>query len=183
MSTVAMAHRKIQIQIFPAFRKGLSAPWLRRVTREALTQGVSAVRHNASRPCGVSLVIADDETIHRLNYYYRGLDEVTDVLAFAFDHPGQYEGEGYQTNPTMTEPFITPKEDADDIGEIIISYPQCLRQAQAQRHDSSHELSLLITHGVLHLLGYDHVIPQDELVMKCREMKTLAALGFPRAHS
>ena len=123
-------------------------------------------------------MIADDEAVRRLNHDYRGLDETTDVLAFAFDHPGHYEGDGVSPSLMGQEPFVAPPEYAGFIGEVIVSYPQCLRQAVALGHTTLDELALLITHGVLHLLGYDHATPQEEGDMKAREMKALAALGL-----
>lgn len=172
--TVAMARRRIEVQVFPAFRREVSVPWLRRVAQQALS--------SSGRPSyGLSLVIADDETVRRLNHDYRSLDETTDVLAFAFDHPGHYEGEGTPPSHTSQQPFITPPEDAGFAGEVIVSYPQCLRQAATTGDVAHDELALLITHGVLHLLGYDHATPQEERVMRARERTTLTALGVAGA--
>ena len=170
--------------MFPAFRKELSVPWLRHVAKQALLHGVASVpekRENGPPSYGVSLVIADDETVHRLNRDYRGLDEITDVLAFAFDHPGHYEGEGTPTIAAIQEPFIDAPEDNGYAGEVIVSYPQCVRQAATQGHSVHNELALLITHGVLHLLGHDHATAQEEREMKTREVESLAALGMTEA--
>ena len=178
--SVAMAERRIDVQVFPAFRREVSVSWLRRVAQQALSQGTSAVSEEASNEnpsYSLSLVIADDETVRRLNHDYRGLDETTDVLAFAVGHPGHSEGEGTSPSPTSQEAFITSPEEACYTGEVIVSYPQCLRQAAAQGHASRDELTLLITHGVLHLLGYDHATPQEEEAMKAMERRALGAAG------
>ena len=176
-----MARRRIDVQVFPAFRGELSVPWLRRIVEQALSQGSAAAPGQADDtppPRELSLVVADDETLRSLNRDYRGLDETTDVLAFAFDHPGHYEGEGTPPSPVSHDPFVTAPEDARFTGEVVVSYPQCLRQAAAQGHAPHDELALLITHGVLHLLGYDHATPQQERDMKARERTALAALGI-----
>ena len=153
-------------------------PWLRRVVQQALYYGAHAASIDANSPSssyGLSLVIADDETVRRLNSDYRGLDETTDVLAFALYQPSHYEGDGTPQLSSIQEQFIIAREGKCFIGEVIVSYPQCLRQANAQGHNASQELALLITHGVLHLLGYDHASTEDERAMKAREKLTLVA--------
>ena len=174
-----MAGRRIEVQVFPEFRRELSVPWLRRVAQQALSQGEAS---NGSASRSLSLAIADDETVRRLNHDYRGLDETTDVLAFAFDHPGEYQGEDVPSLPASQEPFITAPEGDGFAGEVIVSYPQCLRQATAQGHSPSDELALLITHGVLHLLGHDHATLQEKRAMKSIEQQALAALGIPKVN-
>ena len=189
-----MAERPIQVQVFPPFRRKVSVLWLRQVAQQALLQETPARTNTSDAPegehngegrpssRGLSLVIADDETVRRLNRDYRGLDETTDVLAFAFDYPGHYEGEGTPPTPQDQEPFITSSEQAGFAGEVIVSYPQCLRQANLEEHAVQQELALLVTHGVLHLLGYDHATPQEQRAIEIREQKVLAALGISKAH-
>ncbi|MEE8442297.1 MAG: rRNA maturation RNase YbeY [Dehalococcoidia bacterium] len=171
-----MARQYVQVQVFPAFRRELSVPWLRRVAKQALLNG-------GRTPYGMSLAITDDETIRRLNREYRGLDETTDVLAFAFDHPGSFEGDGFPSDSADMGPFITPPEEAGFAGEVVVSYPTCQRQAAALGHAANDEMALLIIHGVLHLLGYDHATPEEEEVMKAREQEALAELPAQEAHS
>ena len=111
------------------------------------------------------------------------MDETTDVLAFAFHHPGHFEGD----SPPSPEhyksadmPFITPPDEAHEyyLGEIIISFPQGIRQAATSNHEVDREISHLLAHGVLHLLGYDHQNPEEERVMREREIAALAKAGF-----
>ncbi len=179
-----MAGRRIDVQVFPAFRRELTVPWLRRVAERALAAGSTVTPGEGNDRAAyrsLSLVIADDETVHTLNRDHRGLDETTDVLAFASDHAGEYEGEGEPPLPESTEPFVTDPEEEGFAGEVIVSYPQCLRQATAQGHSPTDELALLITHGVLHLLGHDHATPGAEQAMKSIEQQALAALGLTEA--
>ena len=184
MRTVAVAGWRIDVEGFPAFRRELTVPWLRRVADRALVAGFYDVPHEGSATAAyhsLSLVIADDKTVHTLNRDYRGLDEPTDVLAFAFDHAGEYEGEGEPPLLESTDHFVTPPEEEGFVGEVIVSYPQCLRQAKEHGHAANQELALLITHGVLHLLGYDHATPEEEQAMNAGTQTALAALGSTEA--
>ena len=117
----------------------------------------------------------------KLNRDYRGLDETTDVLAFSSQHWGHYEGEDEPKSFQDGAPFVTPEGHGDFVGEVIISYPQCRRQADARGRNVEDELALLITHGVLHLLGYDHLEPEDERQMQALEEKVLARVGLAEA--
>ena len=175
-----MRERLIDIRIFPRFRKALSEEWLSSVAEAALAEG-STPQGVGSSHRNMSLVVADDVTVQGLNRDYRGLDETTDVLAFSSQHWGHYEGEDEPKMFRDGEPFVTPEGHHDFVGEVIISYPQCQRQADARGRNVKDELALLITHGVLHLLGYDHVEPEDEQEMQALERKALAAVGLTEA--
>ncbi len=180
MTAATISGRRIQVNVFPAYRKQAAVPWLRRVAQGALILGQSAQDSGAPLYRALSLTIADDETVRSLNRHYRGLDEATDVLAFAFDHPGEYEGDG--PAPVVEDvPFVSAPEAPTSrgfAGEVVVSYPQCQRQAQAAGHSAQDELALLITHGVLHLLGYDHAEPQEEQSMQAVEQRILTQLGI-----
>ena len=73
--------------------------------------------------------------------------------------------------------FTGPPDGINHLGEVVISYPQAMQQAQEQGHDVKQELAVLIVHGVLHLLGYDHELPDKEQKMKARENEILKRLG------
>ncbi len=123
----------------------------------------------------LSVVIADDDTVRRLNKDHRGLDENTDVLSFAFDHEGEYYGEdepGSEFSPCIE--FVMPPGEVEGLGEVIISYPMAERQAQAAGHSVVRELTHLLVHGILHLLRYDHLEAKDEAVMHAKEAVVLA---------
>ena len=113
-------------------------------------------------PYQLSLVFTDSETVQALNRDYRGLDEPTDVLAFPL--LSQHESD---------LPFILPPDGVTHLGEVIISCPQTAQQAKEQEHPFERELALLIVHGILHLLGYDHEEPGDETRMRDREKSIL----------
>jgi len=137
----------------------VSKQWLRRAVKLTL------VHTGISSPVELGLVIAGDETVHELNRSYRSVDRTTDVIAFALSERG-----------TKAEPFVMPPDDVIHLGEVIISYPQAKRQAEEQRHPLEKEMALLVAHGVLHLLGYDHELPEQEQRMRSMESKVLDAI-------
>ncbi len=175
-----MTEGLIDVRIFPKFRGALSMQWLSGVADAALAEG-SPPADAGSGHRNMSLVVADDVTVQELNRDYRGLDETTDVLAFSSQHWGHYEGEDEPKSFQDGAPFVTPEGHGDFVGEVIISYPQCRRQADARGRSVEDELALLITHGVLHLLGYDHLEPEDERQMQALEEKVLARVGMAEA--
>lgn len=119
----------------------------------------------------LSLLITGDETVRELNHSYRGLDETTDVLSFALT-----EGDA------DSSPFVTPPDDILHLGEVIVSYPQAERQAKSVGHDVNQEVDLLVVHGVLHLLGYDHAEPEEEQEMKGLEQEILGSMTKQQAN-
>ena len=124
---------------------------------------------------GVSVVFAGDDVVRDLNREHRGLDEITDVLAFSFAHEGEYYGEPDGRVPVEEMPgFALPPDQSEPLGEVILSYPQAVRQAGDAGRTVQRELAALLAHGVLHLLGYDHMEPDDEAVMKALETRVLA---------
>lgn len=96
------------------------------------------------------LTLTGDEHLREYNRRYRGLDEPTDVLAFAA-----------QEKP-LDQRFQPPPGTEKWLGDIIISLPRARRQAKAARHSVDDEVRLLAVHGFLHLLGYDHAEPDEE---------------------
>lgn len=111
----------------------------------------------------VALLFADDELLWRLNREYRGIDEPTDVLAF----PTEGEGEPF--------PAASPSSNGGPpyLGDIAVAVPQARRQAADAGLSLEEELRHLVLHGLLHLLGYDHETPEEELAMRAREEAVL----------
>ena len=159
------ARRPIDVHVFPPFRAAVKAPWLRKVAAEAL----AAADPDGSG--GVSIALADDETLHSLNERFRGFDEVTDVLSFK----GESGGGGSDT------PFPPAPDGGATIGEVVLSYPIAVRQADEHNVSTEQELALLVVHGVLHLLGHDHEEPGDEARMKQLERQALASFFGAKA--
>ncbi len=170
--------RKIDISVSEPFQECLSEKWLREVAGHALEVSLLP-----GEPGQVSLLVTGDDTVRELNREFRGLDEVTDVLSFSAVHPGQWEGDTEPPDDRLLKPgdfavpdFVLPPDEAPPLGEVIISYPQALRQARQQEEPVDQELALLIVHGILHLVGYDHLEPDEESLMKAREHEALSAL-------
>ena len=114
----------------------------------------------------VSVVLANDEYIHALNREYRGIDRPTDVLSFALN-----EGE---------EPEVIGGPEEVLLGDIIISIETATRQATEYGHSLERELAYLTVHGILHLLGYDHMIEEDKQKMRREEEHVLSLLEIKR---
>jgi len=105
-------------------------------------------------PQEVSIVIATDKMIHELNKHYRGVDSATDVLAFAMQ-----EGEYGYINPDL-------------LGDVVISIESAQRQAREAGHPLAQELAILLIHGLLHLVGFEHKEKEKARLMeeKSREI-------------
>jgi len=150
---------KINIRIENPYKTFISPLWLRRIARLALTAA------NAAANAEMGLVITGDAPVHRLNRDYLAEDRPTDVLSFPML-------ESVADNPL----FVNPPDGQLHLGEVIISYPQAVKQAAAHGHPVAKEITLLLVHGILHLLAYDHDIPSRKQVMRRREraiMKTI----------
>ena len=181
----SLSTREIDVSVAEPFQNELSQGWLEEVVGHALQVALPP-----NEPGQVSLVIVDDATIQQLNRQYRGLDAVTDVLSFSLVHQGHWEGadevapvpgEGspvVSTQDQHADAFVFPTGEVLPLGEVIISYPQALRQAQSRNDDVVREVALLIVHGVLHLVGHDHLEVEDTAIMKAKEQIALEAL-FP----
>ena len=113
----------------------------------------------------LSLVIVGQDKIRQLNKSFLSKDAPTDVLAF----PMVSEQEGGD-HPS----FVTPPGELKQLGEVIISYPQAAIQAEERQHATEKEIAILIIHGVLHLLGYDHEEFEEEKEMRAREAVILS---------
>ena len=143
---------QIGIHVEEKFRGMVDEGWVRRIAQTVLkAEGVAP-------PYEVGLVFTDSETVKQLNRDYRGVDEPTDVLAFCM-----------LSQKGADDSFALPPDGVTRLGEVIISYPQAVEQAKEQGHSPERELALLIIHGILHLLGYDHEEPEEEAEMRTRE--------------
>lgn len=124
-----------------------------------------------SEEIGLSLVITDDRHIRELNRRFRGVDAPTDVLAF----PLEREGERGEEESSF---IVAAEASAPYLGDVVISYPRAVLQAQEYGHSLERELSLLIIHGVLHLLGYDHADEEERARMWARQDDILRQLKY-----
>ena len=173
-----MSAISIDVTIDAAARGQLGKKWVSEAVLKTL-RVVLGSQDMGERPLNVSVVITDDKTIQYLNRQYRGEDKVTDVLSFSPNHRGHWYG-GETASPEPLEiDFVLPPEEPQPLGEVIISYQQARRQSLAKDGGAGRvkeEMALLIVHGVLHLLGYDHAQPDEETVMRKKEREVLAGL-------
>jgi probable rRNA maturation factor len=152
---------EINILIEEGIEIGLDTGWLQKMVEKPL------IFEEIPPSAEISLVITGQEQIQELNRKYRGKDRPTDVLSFAMT--GQKEEE----EPAA---FIDPPDGQLHLGEVIISYPQAEIQAREQGHSIRKEMAILIVHGVLHILGYDHEKPEMKPAMEAREKAILAEI-------
>lgn len=134
------------------------------VTR--LQQAVTAVlkRHDVAPDSSLSIVITTNEAVQALNKQHRNVDAPTDVLSFpADDLPEEIEDEA---------PYL---------GDLLIAYPYAKAQAEREQHPLQDSLVLLVVHGTLHLLGYDHDSPENRAEMWGVQAEVLQELGIDTA--
>lgn len=112
----------------------------------------------------VSCVLVDDERIHEINREYRHIDRSTDVISFAMEDNDQFYVEGMPRT----------------LGDIFISVDHAKKQAEEYGHSLKREMCFLFTHGILHLLGYDHMTDEQEKEMFGLQDKILGALSIER---
>ncbi len=130
-------------------------------TREGVPAAWRQLARRAARaalgPAGktVSVAFVDEDAVQELNRRYRGQDAPTDVLSF-------------------------PLEEEDLWGEVLVCAPVARRQAAALGHSPEREVAFLVTHGVLHLLGFDHADPTQEVAMRERQLEIMGKLELPR---
>jgi len=148
---------EINILVDEGVEAGVEPSWLEDVAQRVLAA------EKAGAKTEVGIVVTGQEMVQQLNRNYRGQDEPTDVLAFS----ARDEAEGLPR-------FILAPDGLSHLGEVIISYPQAVIQADEHQHSVKKELAILIIHGVLHLLGYEHDKPELERQMRAREAEILS---------
>lgn len=129
---------------------------------QLLSDGLNAVAklHGLGEQEEVDITIVTDDEIHTLNRDYRNVDRATDVLSFALDEDGG-------------EPELVGGPEVHFLGDIIISAETAARQAEEFGHGLEREIVYLAVHGLLHLLGYDHMQEEDKAIMRAKEEEAL----------
>ena len=150
---------EINVLIEEELETSIDVDWLKDVAERAL------IAQDVTSNAELGLFIAGGEKVQQLNRDYLGKDEPTDVIAFSM-------------LPTKEKPdsprFISPPDGVMHLGEVIISYPQVIRQAEERNHSIEKEITILIIHGVLHLLGYEDEKPELKQKMAAREKEILS---------
>ena len=119
---------------------------------------------NESPEMNLSVVLTDSRRLRKLNRDYLGIDAPTDVLSFPAS-----ESDGSETDPETGARYL---------GDILISVPYAAKSAKKAGHPLEAELQLLVVHGVLHLLGYDHAKPREKARMWKAQREILTQLGL-----
>ena len=156
-----MIEHDINIKIKRTLDGAPAKAWFDKVLRDVINQ----VERDGLVECG--LLITDDRDIRKLNAKYRKIDRPTDVLSFtnAMEHESDV-------------PFVQPPDGIRHLGEIIISFDQVQEQARQDNKTIEKVFVMLIVHGLLHLMGYDHEADEQAEVMEAKEAKIIEASNY-----
>ena len=125
----------------------------------------------------ISLTLTDNDGIHQVNNEFRGIDRPTDVLSFPLV---EYEEAGeFDFLEEMDECF-NPETGELMLGDIMISLDKVVEQAEEYGHSYTREYAFLIAHSMLHLMGYDHMEPEEAQIMEAKQTEILDALNIKR---
>jgi probable rRNA maturation factor len=135
------------------------------VDENRLIQAAALVldQHDIEPDSGITIVITDNDEAAALNLQFRGIDAPTDVLSF----------------PADELPEEVEEDEPPYLGDLIIAHPYALAQAEREQHDPTDSFTLLVVHGTLHLLGYDHDTPENRAEMWAAQEDALLALNVP----
>jgi probable rRNA maturation factor len=118
----------------------------------------------------INIIFCDDAYIHSLNRDYRDMDKATNVLSF----------------PTYTQDELTSKDycfgDMQIFGDIFIAYDYCFNEASNNKKSHQHHIAHMITHGILHILGYEHDDDSDAMIMETLEINILGHFNIPNPY-
>lgn len=153
----------------PAWAEAL--PDARPLLRRAATAAFRAGRDHCDALTGaagsieIDICLDSDAAVRILNRDWRGKDKPTNVLSF----PGLEGGHA----------ALLPPEAPRPLGDIVLAYETCIREADEQGKPFAHHVQHLVVHGVLHLLGFDHEREDEAAAMESLEIRVLAGLGLP----
>lgn len=145
---------------------------IRKLIEDVVEQSLRV--ENFTLPVEVSILIADNEGIKKINREHRNIDRETDVLAFPMlDFGDNHEFESYDADYDL---------DCDQLvlGDIVVSLEKAVEQSVEYQHSLEREISFLTAHAMFHLLGYDHETGENEKAMREKEEAVLEGLGLKR---
>ena len=155
-----MTNAQIHIQIDERFHACMEEAWLA-AAAQATLQACGRDGH------ALSVLVVDDDELRRYNRIYRQKDTPTDVLSFAVQ-------EGSPVSAEMPD-ALTAELDAE-LGDLMLAFPYATRQSERYGHSLAAELQLLVVHGTLHLLGYDHDTDARQGAMWRKQNQILSSL-------
>jgi probable rRNA maturation factor len=151
---------EIEVEIDETFDVEINIQDLRKAIAETLNY---AQLENGA----VTVVITDNESVQSFNLQYREIDAPTDILSFS--------AQPEESLADLPEELLS--EMGDYLGDLLIAYPYTVEQAQRYGNPLDAELRLLVVHGTLHLLGYDHDTPENQAIMWQSQGEILRRLG------
>ncbi|MDE6757807.1 MAG: rRNA maturation RNase YbeY [Clostridia bacterium] len=156
------------LEIFDEIDSGLDHGLIHKVFEE--------VRKEFSLPNNVrvELSVVDEDDIRQVNKEFRNVDSVTDVLSFpSLEAKLPFDIDDYPYDVDLSTGELM-------LGEIMLCYKRAVEQSVEYNHSKERECAYLVLHGLLHLLGYDHIEEDDKTVMRKEEEKILTSLGISR---
>jgi len=128
--------------------------------------------------CEVNVLITDNESIRKINKDTRDIDKATDVLSFPMI---EYEKAGEFTKQIEDNSNNFNLDTGELLlGDIVLSQDKIIEQAKAYGHTPTRELAFLVVHSILHLLGYDHIIDEDRIVMEEKQRQIMSYINILR---
>ena len=162
-------------------RAGVAAPAAGAVLARAIAAALEAA--GAPSPAAIGLILANDTELAALNAEHLGTTGPTDVLSFPLLPPGAFPTHpgGADQGAGTNVDFVLPPGRRTDLGEIVVSVERAIEQAEEGRGGQTgdvrwspaDELRLLVTHGALHICGWDHADPVEEATMRALELSLL----------
>jgi probable rRNA maturation factor len=168
---------RIDFEVRDGVRSPLGGLALARVVATALEAA------GAPAPASIGLILTDDQELAGLNATHMGVDGPTDVLSFPLLPPEVFPAHAGRRPAVATAPwFALPPGRRLHLGDIVVSVERAVEQAESGRGghtgdirwSAADELRLLVTHGVLHVCGWDHAEPEEETAMRSLERRLLA---------
>lgn len=157
-----MVHDKVRVVITDSQKKIRIPTGLRMLIRRSCTAVLRSEGFKGHAE--VSVTFVDNEEIRRLNARFRDKDTETDVLSFPLGENGVYD--------------INHDTGAKLLGDVVISMEKADEQARTFGHSFEREVCYLTVHSMLHLLGYDHMEPEEKRVMRVKEERVMTQLGL-----
>ena len=164
MMMTALANDKVKVIITDSQKKIRIPTGLRMLVRRACIAVLREEKFKGNAE--VSVTFVDNDEIRRLNAEFRNIDAATDVLSFPMGEDGVYD--------------VNPDTGSKILGDVVISLERAWEQAREFGHSPEREVCYLAVHSMLHLLGYDHMEPQEKAEMRLKEENVMELIGLQR---
>ena len=177
-----MEFQKIHFSILSEYKSLINKRSLK-LTANTTVEQIKSKNISIDSPSTSTLIIAisNDQTLQNLNHKFRGLNKTTDVLSFSPTLNGYWPGETKEKPLYNKTKFPIIEETEKNFGEIIISLNQAKIQAQNNQQTVEHQLKILLIHGLLHLMGFDHEKNNERAEMQQKEKKIINLIIPERA--